>query len=48
VHNGMLTELTYSIAMKKSSQIQNFMAALKNLNSNNKVTLITGYNATDL
>jgi archaellum biogenesis ATPase FlaH len=48
VHSGMLTELTYSIGMKKSSQIQNFLTEIKNLNGNNKVTLIAGYNSTDL
>ncbi len=48
VHSGMLTELTYSIGMKKSSQIQEFLTEIKNLNGNNKVTLIAGYNNTDL
>ena len=48
VHNGMLTELTYSIGMKKSNQIQDFLAEVKNLNGNNKVPLIAGYNSTDL
>jgi uncharacterized membrane protein YhiD involved in acid resistance len=48
VHSGMLTELTYSIGMKKSNQIQDFLTEIKNLNGNNKVTLIAGYNNTDL
>lgn len=48
VHSGMLTELTYSIGMKKSSMIQEFITDIKNLNGNNKVTLIAGYNNTDL
>ena len=48
VHSGMLTELTYSIGMKKSNQIQSFLTEIKNLNGNNKVTLIAGYNSTDL
>jgi len=48
VHSGMLTELTYSIGMKKSGLIQDFLAEIKNLNGNNKVTLIAGYNSTDL
>ena len=47
-HGGMLTELTYSIGMKKPGQIQDFLAEIKNLNGNNKVTLIAGYNSTDL
>lgn len=48
VHSGMLTELTYSIGMKKSNQIQEFITEIRNLNGNNKVTLIAGYNSTDL
>lgn len=48
VHNGMLTELTYSVGMKKANKIQEFLTELKNLNGNNKVTLIAGYNSTDL
>jgi uncharacterized membrane protein YhiD involved in acid resistance len=48
VHGGMMTDLTYSIGMKKSSQIQEFLTEIRNLNGNNKVTLIAGYNGTDL
>jgi uncharacterized membrane protein YhiD involved in acid resistance len=48
VNGGMLTELTYSIGMKKSDQVQQFLAELKKLNSNHKVSLIAGYNGTDL
>ena len=48
VHNGLLTELTYSIGLKQSDQIQPFLNEIRNLNGNNKVTLITGYNGTDL
>jgi len=48
VHNGSLTELTYSIGMKKSNQIQEFLSEIRRLNDNNKVTLIAGYNSTDL
>lgn len=48
VHSGMLTELTYSIGMKKASKIQEFISEIRNLNGNNKVTLIAGYNSTDL
>ena len=48
VHNGMLTELTYSIGLKKQSMIQEFLTEIKKLNENNKVTLIAGYNSTDL
>lgn len=48
VQNGTLTELIYSIGMKKSAQVQDFIADIKNLNGGNKVTLIAGYNGTDL
>jgi uncharacterized membrane protein YhiD involved in acid resistance len=48
VYSGTLTELTYSIGMKKSNQIQRFLAEIRNLNGNNQVRLIAGYNGTDL
>jgi uncharacterized membrane protein YhiD involved in acid resistance len=48
VHGGMLTELTYSVGMKSPDKIQNFLAEIKRLNGNNRVTLIAGYNSTDL
>ena len=48
VHSGMLTELTYSIGLKKSNRVQEFLTEIRNLNGNNKVTLIAGYNSTDL
>jgi uncharacterized membrane protein YhiD involved in acid resistance len=48
VHGGLLTDLTYSIGMKKSNQVQEFLTEIRGLNGNNKVTLIAGYNGTDL
>jgi len=48
IHGGMLTELTYSVGLKKASKIQDFLAEIKKLNGNNRVTLIAGYNSTDL
>lgn len=48
VHNGMLTELTFSIGLKNPNMIQDFLNEIKNLNGNNKVSLIAGYNSTDL
>jgi uncharacterized membrane protein YhiD involved in acid resistance len=48
VHNGMLTELTYSVGLKKSAQVQQFLAEISSLNDNNRVTLMAGYNGTDL
>jgi uncharacterized membrane protein YhiD involved in acid resistance len=48
VRSGMLTELIYSISPKKGANTRSFLADIKKLNGNNKVTLITGYNQTDL
>ncbi len=48
IHGGMLTELTYSVGLKKESKIQEFLTEIKKLNGNNRVTLIAGYNSTDL
>jgi uncharacterized membrane protein YhiD involved in acid resistance len=48
VHSGMLTELTYSIGIKKQNKIQEFLMEIRRINGNNRVTLIAGYNNTDL
>jgi uncharacterized membrane protein YhiD involved in acid resistance len=48
VQSGTLTELTYSVGLKKSGQVQDFLTELGKLNGNNKVTLVAGYNGTDL
>jgi uncharacterized membrane protein YhiD involved in acid resistance len=48
VQNGMLTELTYSVGLKKTDQVQEFLTEIGKLNGHNKVTLIAGYNGTDL
>ena len=48
VQHGLLTELVYSIGIKKSDRIQEFLAEIKKLNGDSKVTLIAGYNVTDL
>jgi uncharacterized membrane protein YhiD involved in acid resistance len=48
IQNGTLTELVYSIGMKKTDQAQEFIAEIRKLNEDNKVTLIAGYNGTDL
>jgi len=47
VHSGLVTELTYSIGMKKPA-VEPFLDGIKKLNGNNRVTLVTGYNNTDL
>ena len=41
-------ELTYSIGLKHSNQVQQFLAEIQELSGSNKVTLIAGYNGTDL
>jgi uncharacterized membrane protein YhiD involved in acid resistance len=48
VHGGTMTDLTYSIGMKNASQAQDFVAEIRNLNGNNRISLIAGYNGTDL
>lgn len=48
IHNGAMTELTYSIGLKRSNRVQEFLSELRTLNGNNKITLIAGYNSTDL
>ncbi len=48
VQSGLVSELTYSIGMKHSNQVEGFLDEIKHLNGNNKVTLIAGYNGTDL
>ena len=48
VRNGTFTELVYSIGMKKSNKMQDFISEIRSLNDGNKVTLIAGYNTTDL
>lgn len=48
VQSGTLTELIYSVGLKKAALMQDFLAEIKKLNGGNKVTLIAGYNGTDL
>ncbi|VAW31552.1 FIG01139921: hypothetical protein [hydrothermal vent metagenome] len=48
VRSGMLTELIYNVSLKKRVQLQEFLSTIKQLNGNQKVTLITGYNNVDL
>ncbi|MBL8061962.1 MAG: hypothetical protein JNK32_03010 [Anaerolineales bacterium] len=48
IHNGAMTELTYSIGLRKSSHVNDFLSELRSLNGGNKITLIAGYNSTDL
>lgn len=48
VRGGMLTEVVYAVALKPSVSRQEFLAEIKRLNANQKVTLLTGYGSTDL
>lgn len=48
VQDGALIELVYSVGLKKAAIMQDFIAEIKRLNGGNKVTLIAGYNGTDL
>lgn len=48
VQAGTLTELVYGVELKKQAEAQTFMTELRQLNDNNKVALITGYNEIDL
>jgi hypothetical protein len=48
VQAGTLTELVYGVELKRQSDAQAFMNELRQLNDNNKVALITGYNEVDL
>jgi len=48
VQNGVMTELVYNIGMRKTARVQDFLNEIKKLNGDHKVTLITGYNTTDL
>lgn len=48
VQNGTMTELTYSIGMRQANRMQEFLSEIRKLNGNNKITLIAGYNSTDL
>ena len=48
VRSGLLTELTYNVILRKNTNKQEFISAIKKINGNLKVSLITGYNSTDL
>ncbi len=48
VRSGMLTELVYNVKLKKNADTHKFFSSIKIINGNLKVTLITGYNTTDL
>lgn len=45
---GMLNELVYTVNMNSNANKQKFVSEIKKLNEWQKVSLITGYNSTDL
>lgn len=48
VRSGALTELVYNVELKGKIDTQKFIYAIKEKNNNLKVTLVTGYNTSDL
>ncbi len=48
VRSGTLTELIYSVVIKKEAQRQEFINAVRERSGNERVSLITGYDTTDL
>ena len=48
VRGWALTELVYTVGLKNPNKKQEFLSEIKKLNENLNVTLITGYNTTDL
>ncbi len=48
VQAGTLSELVYSVALKRPSEAQAFLTALSQVNNNNKVMLVTGAQEIDL
>jgi uncharacterized membrane protein YhiD involved in acid resistance len=48
VESGLFTELTYSVGLKRSTAVEDFLTEIKKLNGNYQVSLITGYSGVDL
>ena len=48
IRAGALTELVYNIQLRKGADKQGLISAIKKLNDNLSVNLLTGYNAVDL
>lgn len=48
VRSWALTELVYTVNLKKNIKKQDFIQAIKSKNNNLKVSLVTGYTTTDL
>jgi uncharacterized membrane protein YhiD involved in acid resistance len=48
IRGGALTELTYSVRLKNNARPAEFIGALQQVTGGQKVTLLTGYDQTDL
>jgi hypothetical protein len=48
VRSGALTELIYSVVVKRDALRQEFLGAIRERTGNERVSLITGYDTTDL
>jgi len=48
IRGGALTELMYTVRLKKGAQITELIAALSERSSGQRVTVLTGYDQTDL
>ena len=48
VRSGLLTELLYSVTLKKGESAQNLLRGIQELTGNLKVGLTTGYDRTSL
>lgn len=48
IRSGMLIELVYSVTLKEKTKKQKLISGIKKLNGNLNVSLLTGYNSTDL
>ena len=48
IRGGALTELTYSVRLKNNARPADFIGALQQVTGGQKVTLLTGYDQTDL
>jgi uncharacterized membrane protein YhiD involved in acid resistance len=48
IRGGALTELTYTVRLKNSARPADFISTLQQATGGQKVTLLTGYDQTDL
>lgn len=48
IRSGDMTELVYNVQIKDKVNKQDFLSAIKKINNNEPVSLLTGYNSVDL